>query len=278
METTRPDARQKRAAFRALHAEGCFVIPNPWDLGSARLLEQLGFPALASTSSGFAWSTGRPDYGIDRADVLGHLAALSAAVGVPINADFETGFADDPAGVHDSVTRGVATGVAGLSIEDRTLAGGLHEKGAAVERIRAARAAIDASGEDVLLVARAEVLLTDPTQVTHAIDKLIAFAEVGADCLYAPGLAKKEDIVATVRAVAPRPVNVLMATPRFTVAELADMGVRRISVGGALARVGWAALMRAAEAMKSGSFEGLAGAASGKELNELFARGMDAAR
>jgi 2-methylisocitrate lyase-like PEP mutase family enzyme len=261
---------EKRAVFRALHAEGCFVIPNPWDLGSARLLEQLGFAALASTSSGFAWSTGRPDYGIARDDVLAHLTALAAAVDLPVNADFETGFADDPAGVHDNVTTAVATGVAGLSIEDRTLDGGLHPLPFAVERVSAARAAIDASGEDVLLVARAEVLLTDPSQVTPAIDKLVAFAAAGADCLYAPGLATKEDIAAVVRAVAPRPVNVLMATPRFTVGELADLGVRRISVGGALARTGWGALLRAAEAMRAGSFEGLAGAASGAELNRMF--------
>jgi 2-methylisocitrate lyase-like PEP mutase family enzyme len=264
---------EKRSAFRALHESGCFVIPNPWDLGSARLLESLGFAALASTSSGFAWSTGRPDYGISRDDVLAHLTALSAAVDIPVNADFETGFADDPAGVAANVARAVATGVAGLSIEDRTLAGGLHDRAAAVERVRAARAAIDATGQDVLLVARAEVLLTDPTQVTNAIDKLVAFADVGADCLYAPGLANKEDIVATVRAVAPRPVNVLMASPKFTVAELADLGVRRISVGGALARVTWAALIKAAQAMQAGTFEGLAQTASGAELNRMFGGG-----
>jgi 2-methylisocitrate lyase-like PEP mutase family enzyme len=261
---------EKRSAFRALHETGCFVIPNPWDLGSARLLASLGFPALASTSSGFAWSTGRPDYGIARDDVLAHLTALAAAVDVPVNADFETGFADDPAGVAANVTHAVATGIAGLSIEDRTLDGGLHDHAHAVERIRAARAAIDASDSDVLLVARAEVLLTDPTQVRSAIDKLVAFAEVGADCLYAPGLATKEDIVAAVRAVAPKPVNVLMASPKFTVAELADLGVRRISVGGALARVGWGAVIRAAQALQGGSFEGFAGAASGGELNRMF--------
>jgi 2-methylisocitrate lyase-like PEP mutase family enzyme len=269
-EETMKTTIEKRATFRALHAEGCFVIPNPWDIGSARLLQHLGFGALASTSSGFAWSTGRPDYGIARDEVLEHLRTLAAAVDIPVNADFETGFADDPAGVHDNVAAAVATGVAGLSIEDRTLAGGLHDKAAAVERIRAARAAIDASGEDVLLVARAEVLLTDPSQVTAAIDKLVAFAVCGADCLYAPGLTTKDDIAAVVRAVAPKPVNVLMATPRFTVAELADLGVRRVSVGGAMARVAWAALIRAAEQMKNGSFDGLDGAASGAELNRMF--------
>lgn len=266
------DTRTKRARFRALHAQGCFVIPNPWDLGSARLLQQLGFEALASTSSGHAWTTGRPDYGVERDDVLNHLARLSASVDLPVNADFENGFASQPEGVAANVTLAIKTGVAGLSIEDSKPGGsGLHDKQLSVERIRAARQAIDQSGEDVILVARTEGMLADPEALSPAIDRLVAFAEAGADCLYAPGVKKKEDIAAMVRAVAPKPVNVLMWGPGLTVAELAELGVRRISVGGALARVAWGAMLSAAEAMKAGSFDGLASAVPGKRLNDLFA-------
>ncbi len=264
----------KRAAFRALHERGCFVLPNPWDVGSARVLERLGFVALASTSSGFAWTTGRPDYGVRRDDVLAHLASLSEAVDVPVNADFESGFARDADGVADNVTRVIATGVSGVSIEDTAFdeSGDLYDLPRSIERLRAARAAIDRSGHDVVLVARTEGLLHDPTAVPAAIDKLVAFADVGADCLYAPGLTKREDIAAVVRAVAPKPVNVLMSSPLFTVAELADLGVRRISIGGALSRVAWAAMFAAAEQLKAGSFEGLAGAMPHARLNETFER------
>ena len=268
------DVVAKRAEFRALHSQGCFVLPNPWDAGSARLLQNLGFKALASTSSGYAWTRGRPDYAVTRADVLQHLTSLCDAVDLPVNADFESGFASDPEGVAANVGLAVQTGVAGLSIEDRNVETphALYEKSFAVERIRAARAAIDQSGGDVILVARTEGLLSDPGAITPAIDRLIAFAEAGADCLYAPGVRGKADIAAMVRAVAPKPLNVLVIDPGLSVAELAELGVRRISVGGALARVAWAAVLATAEQIKAGSFDGLAAAASGKQLNDLFGR------
>lgn len=267
---------EKRVAFRALHAHGCFVLPNPWDVGSARMMQNLGFQALASTSSGYAWTTGRPDNAVSRDDVLEHLATLCASVDLPVNADFESGFADDPEGVAANVALCVETGVAGLSIEDRDgTPTGLYPKDLSVARIRAAHEAIDASGEDVVLVARTEGLLINPQALTPAIDKLVAFAEAGADCLYAPGVRDKADIAAMVRAVAPKPLNVLVMDPDVAVAELADLGVRRISVGGALARVGWGAVIAAAERMKAGSFAGLATAAPGKKLNDAF-RGWSA--
>jgi 2-methylisocitrate lyase-like PEP mutase family enzyme len=264
---------EKRAAFRALHRQGCFVLPNPWDVGSARLLQHLGFAALASTSAGYAWTTGRPDHAVTRADVLRHLATLCEAVDLPVNADYESGFAADPAGVAVSVELAVGTGVAGLSVEDRDteLAGfRLYETPLALERVRAARAAIDRTGEDVILVARTEGLLNDPAALAPAIDRLVAFAEAGADCLYAPGVREKVEIAAMVRAVAPRSLNVLVMGSGPSVAELAELGVRRISVGGSLARVAWGAVLAAAERMREGSFDGLAGGASGKELNDVF--------
>ena len=262
---------QHRAAIRALHAKGCFLLPNPWDAGSARLLQHMGFSALASTSSGHAWTAGRPDYAVTRDDVLAHLTLLCAATDLPVNADFESGFAEGPEELVTNVGLAIETGVAGLSIEDRKADGpGLYDLDAAVERVRAARMAIDRTGLDVILVARTEGLLSDPTAITPAIDRLVAFAAAGADCLYAPGVKKPEDIAAMVRAVAPRPVNVLMSGPGLSVAELAALGVRRISVGGALARVAWAAMQKAAEQMREGSFEGLANAAPGKALNDIF--------
>jgi 2-methylisocitrate lyase-like PEP mutase family enzyme len=261
---------EKRARFRALHDGGCFVLPNPWDIGSARLLQHLGFAALASTSSGHAWTMGRPDYAPSRDDVLAHLAQLCASVDLPVNADFESGFAAAPEAVAANVARAIAAGVAGLSIEDTKIeGGGLYDTGFAVERIKAACAVT--KDANVILVARTEILLHDSTQVTAAIDKLVAFAAVGADCLYAPGVTKREDIAAMVKAVAPKPVNVLMWGPGFTVAELADIGVRRISIGGALARVAWAAMLNAAEQIKAGSFDGLANVAPGRKLNDIFA-------
>ncbi len=261
---------EKRAVFRALHQQGCFVLPNPWDVGSARMLQHLGFAALASTSAGFAWAMGRPDNAVTRADVLQHLALLCDAVDLPVNADFESGFAAAPEGVAENVGLAIGTGVAGLSIEDRDdTPSGLYDLPFAVERIRAARAAVDRSGADVILVARTEGLLIDPAALTPAIDKLVAFAEAGADCLYAPGVRDKADIAAMVRAVAPKPLNVLMS-PGLGVAELADLGVRRISVGGALARAAWAAMLAAAEQIKAGSFEGLAGGTPSKRLNDVF--------
>ena len=266
--------RQKN--FRDLHRQGCFVLPNPWDRGSARLLQYLGFVALASTSSGFAWTMGRPDYAVTRDDVLSHLTLLCAATDLPVNADFEGGFADAPEEVAVNVALAIPTGVAGLSIEDRKLDGkGLYALDVAVERIRASRVAIDRSGQDVILVARTEGLLGDATALTAAIDRLVAFADAGADCLYAPGVQGKENIAAMVRAVAPKPLNVLMLGPGLSVAELADLGVRRISIGGALARTAWGAVLRVAEEIKEGSFAGLANAAPGKLLNGIFEAGRD---
>jgi 2-methylisocitrate lyase-like PEP mutase family enzyme len=263
---------ERRAEFRRLHQSGCFALPNPWDLGSARMLQHMGFKAVASTSSGYAWSTGRPDHGIGRGEMLEHLRSLCAAIDLPVNADFESGFARDAVGVAESVRLVIDTGVAGFSIEDhdREKKGRLYDLPTAVERIRAARAAIDRSGHDVILVARTEGLLADPGALKPAIDKLVAFAEAGADCLYAPGVKDKADIATMVRAVAPKPVNVLALRPWLTLAEFADLGVRRISVGGALARVGWRAMIDAAERMKSGSFEGLDGGIAGTEVNEIF--------
>jgi 2-methylisocitrate lyase-like PEP mutase family enzyme len=266
--------REKRAAFRALHCDGCFVIPNPWDVGSARMLQHLGFAALASTSAGYAWSTGRPDYAVTRADVLAHLTELCAVTDLPVNADFESGFAVEPEGVAANVQLGIETGLAGLSIEDRDTREpyGLFETGFAVERIKAARAAIDASGEDIVLVARTEGLLSDPTALRPAVDKLVAFAEAGADCVYAPGVRDKADIKTLVDAVRPTPLNVVMMRPGLSVGELAELGVRRISVGGALARVAWGAFVAAVEQIKTGSFDGLGSGLPGKQLNDVFGR------
>jgi 2-methylisocitrate lyase-like PEP mutase family enzyme len=275
MDTTiqRPSVTDKRRAFRALHQQGCFVLPNPWDVGSARMLQHLGFPGLASTSTGFAWASGQPDYAVRRAEVLWHLTALCRAVDIPVNADFESGFASDPEGVAVSVRLALDAGVAGLSIEDRNLDGApdeLYDVPEAVERVRAAREAIDSSRTDAVLVARTELLLIESSAIGTAIDKLVAFAEAGADCLYAPGVQKREDIAALVRAVSPKPLNVVMSAPGLTVAELADLGVRRISIGGALARVAWAAAIGAAEKIKGGSFDGLAGGTPGTRLNAMF--------
>jgi 2-methylisocitrate lyase-like PEP mutase family enzyme len=268
---------EKRGAFRRLHEDGCFVLPNPWDVGSARMLQRLGFAAVASTSTGYAWSTGRPDYGVSRDDALEHLTALSASVDIPVNADFESGFASAPDGVAESVTLAVKTGVSGLSIEDRDVDAieTLYDPAFAVERIGAARRAIDRAGGDVLLVARTELLFVEPGAVKGAIDRLVAFANAGADCLYAPGVRDPKDIAAMVRAVSPKPLNVLVLGAGPSVAELADLGVRRISVGGALARVAWTAMIGAARQMMAGSFAGLAGAMPGRELDTAFAEFTD---
>ena len=265
---------EKRAQFRRLHESGCFVIPNPWDVGSARALQSMGFQALASTSSGFAWSVGRSDNHVAVEDVLAHLTELSAGVDLPINADFEGGFADEPEPVARNVTRAVATGIAGLSIENSTGKSDrpLYDDKLAVERIAAARAAIDATGSGVVLVARCEGFLVGEADLSRTIDRLVAFAEAGADCLYAPGITDRDRVRALVRAVAPKPLNVLMPKPGLSVAELADLGVRRISVGGALARMAWAGFLHCArEIAEKGSFADFAGAASGGELNKLFA-------
>ncbi len=265
-------AAEKRAAFHALHSQGCFVIPNPWDAGSAKLLQHMGFSALASSSAGYAWTIGRPDYAVTRDGVLQHLAALCEAVDIPVNADFESGFASDPQGVADNVTLAIGTGIAGLSIEDRDLdtAPGLYDLKLAVERMRAARQAIDRSGEKVLLVGRTETMLGDPKALTPAIDRLVAFAEAGADCLFAPGVNEKADIVAMVRAVAPKPLTILVLRPGWNLAALADLGVRRVSVGGSLARAAWSGAFAMAEQLKAGTFDGLFGGVPSKQLNDIF--------
>jgi len=269
-----PTVAEKRKAFRALHASGCFVIPNPWDVGSARFLQGLGFKALASTSSGFAWSQGFPDNHVTREMALAHLRALVEATDVPINADFESGFGADPAGVADSVNRAVETGVAGLSIEDST--GNrdkpLYDLDEAVARVRAARGAIDKAGSDTMLVGRAECFLVGRTDLDEVIARLTAYSAAGADCLYAPGLGKPEQISAVVKAVAPKPVNLLIGAPMgITVKDAAALGVRRISVGGALARSAWGGFVRMAKQIADeGRFDGFAEAASGGELNKFF--------
>jgi len=232
------DLKAKRAAFRELHRAGSFVLPNPWDLGSLRRLEGLGFKALGSTSAGYAWSAGRQDGEMSRDEVLGHLRMLCAATDLPVNADFENGFADDAQGVAANVTLAVATGVAGLSVEDRT-GKELYETGLGAERIRAAREAIDRTGQDVLLVGRSEGFLIGRTDLDVTIKRLVAYAEAGADCLYAPGVKDISAIREIVKAVAPKPVNVLLMGPGMSVAELATAGVRRVSVGGTLAALAW---------------------------------------
>jgi len=272
---TRPTVQEKRAAFRALHAQGCFVIPNPWDVGSARVLESLGFKALASTSSGHAWSQGRADGTARREAVLEHLRMLVAATDLPVNADFESCYADDARGVAESVRLALDTGVAGLSIEDSTgdPQRPLRDIADAVARVRAARAAIDEAGGEALLVGRAENFFVGRADLDDTIARLRAYGEAGADCLYAPGIRTREQIAAVVQAVAPKPVNLLIGSAgELTVDDVAALGVRRISVGGALARVAWSAFLRAARTLAhDGRFDGFAQAASGAELNALFA-------
>lgn len=271
----RPSIADRRREFFHLHEAGCFVIPNPWDLGSACMLQHLGFRALATTSSGFAWSQARPDNGITREMALEHLRSLVAATDLPVNADFENGFAPDAAGVADNVRRAVETGVAGLSIEDSTgdAARPLFTIDEAVGRLRAARGAIDATGGDVLLVGRAECFLVGRPDLDETVARLKAYANAGADCLYAPGLKTREQIAAIVQAVAPRPVNLLIGwASDLTLADAAALGVRRISVGGALARAAWAGFLRAARSIASeGRFDAFAEAASGAELDAFFA-------
>jgi 2-methylisocitrate lyase-like PEP mutase family enzyme len=264
----------KRAAFRALHERGCFVLPNPWDVGSALMLQGLGFQALASTSSGFAWSSGHADGGSSREAVLAHLRTLCAATDLPVNADFESGYAADVDGVRESVRMAVATGVAGLSIEDSTgdAARPLRDIDEAVARMRAARAAIDESGGDTLLVGRAENFIVGRPDLADATARLRAYADAGADCLYAPGIHTREQITAVVEAVAPKPVNLLIgAASDWTVADVAAMGVRRISVGGTLARVAMHAFAASARAIaEGGTFDSFAGIMSNAELNGFF--------
>jgi 2-methylisocitrate lyase-like PEP mutase family enzyme len=269
-----PSPNEKRQAYRKLHESGCFVIPNPWDIGSARYLQHLGFKALASTSAGFASTIGLADNAVGRDDVLEHLRALCAATDIPINADFEGGFAHEPDKVAENVRLCVATGVAGLSIEDSTgdKAKPLYDLEQAVARIRAARAAIDKAGGDVIFTGRAECFLVGRPDLEEAITRLKAYAAAGADCLYAPGIRTREQIDAVVKAVAPKPVNLLMpGSLGLTVADIAVLGVRRISVGGTLARVGWGAMIRSAkQIMSEGRFDSFADVVPHPELNGFF--------
>ena len=260
-------------AFHRLHQSGCFVIPNPFDIGSARLLAGLGFKAIATSSAGFAWTIGRRDNEVSLDEVLGHLRAIAGSVEIPVNADFEDGFATEPAGVAANVTAAVATGIAGLSIEDSTgnAEKPLLDRSLAVERIAAARAAIDRSRTRVLLTARSEGFIAGRPDITETIGRLVAYADAGAECLFAPGLKTREDIAALVKAVAPKPVNVLVSTGFITVAELADLGVRRISVGGALARAAWTGFLAAAKDIaEHGSFDALGRAIPTPDMNKLF--------
>ncbi len=247
----------RSAAFRTLHESGCFVMPNPWDAGSARALERLGFAALATTSAGFAWTLGRPDNGVGLGEALEHLRAIAAAVRVPVNADFEGGFAVDPRSVKANVRLAAATGIAGLSIEDSTgdQTQPLYELELAVSRIRAAREAIDESGTGILLTGRSEGFVVGRPDLEETIRRLRAYAEAGADCLYAPRIDTVEQVIAVVEAVAPKPVNLLINAPFMTVAEATAIGVRRISVGGTLARTAWAGFLQAAtEIAATGTF------------------------
>jgi 2-methylisocitrate lyase-like PEP mutase family enzyme len=270
MPTTSTD---KRATFRKLHESGCFVLPNPFDVGSAKALAQMGFKGLASTSAGFAWTIGKADNRVTVDDVCTHLTALCAAVDLPVNADFENGFAHEAEKVAVNVARGVKTGVAGLSIEDSTgdAAKPLYDRAHAVERIKAARAAIDADKSGVLLTGRCEGFLVGRDDLAMVIDRLCAYAEAGAECLYAPGIKTREQIEAVVKAVAPKPVNLLIGASGLSVKQAADLGVRRISVGGSLARNAWAGFMRAAKEMaEQGTFTELAKGYPGAELNKMF--------
>ncbi|KQV57160.1 MULTISPECIES: isocitrate lyase/phosphoenolpyruvate mutase family protein [unclassified Caulobacter] len=229
----------RRAAFRALHAEGCFALPNPWDAGSAKRLEKLGFKALASTSAGMAWAMGKDDGQVTRDEVIAHLRYLCAVTDLPVNADFENGFAETPEGMAESVTLAIEAGVAGLSIEDWS-GTGLYDLPVAVERLKAARAAIDASGQDVMLVGRTEGYLRGTRDLAPTLERLKAYAAAGADCLYAPAVTDVDEIRAIVEAVAPKPVNVLFWGAQMSVESLGALGVRRVSTGGSLAAAAWA--------------------------------------
>ena len=280
MSSASPAQLSAVAAFRALHASGCFVLPNPWDVGSAVYLRHLGFKALATTSAGFAFTRAlSDDVGVVPRDaMLAHFREIVEATPLPVNADFQAAYADEPEGVAANVALCVATGVAGLSVEDATGDGAapLYERALAIERVKAARAAIDASGVPVVLTARCEAwLVGDESPARTSIDRLVAYAEAGADCLYAPGVRDPGEIEAIVLAVSPLPVNVLMSAPSegLSLARLEDLGVRRVSVGSALSRVAWGAFMRAAQALAAGSFDGLGDSVPFGEINEIFRPG-----
>jgi 2-methylisocitrate lyase-like PEP mutase family enzyme len=264
---------QKVDAFHRLHAEGCFVMPNPWDVGSAAALEAMGFEALATTSAGHAWTLGRADQGVLRDEALVHLRQIAGAVDVPVNADFERGFADDPEGVAANVKLAAATGIAGLSIEDSpgNADEPLYPFDLALERVRAARQAIDESGTDVLLTGRSEGFVAGRPDLEETIRRLQAYAEGGADCLYAPLIDTAEQVAAIVAAVAPKPVNLLVHRPFITVAEAAALGIRRISLGGTLARVAWAGVLSAVEEIADhGTFTRFAELPNNADVNALF--------
>jgi 2-methylisocitrate lyase-like PEP mutase family enzyme len=273
MPSARPSTADKRKTFRELHKSGCFVIPNPWNVGSARYLQGLGFKALATTSSGHAHSEGYPDGAQTMDDVLAHYRELATATDVPLNADFENGFADDPDGVAQNVTRCIATGVAGLSIEDSPQSNiPLYDFDAALARVKAARAAIDKAGGDVVFTARTEGFIRGRPDIDETIRRLKAFADAGADCLYSPGIKTREHIEATVKAVGGEAINFLNSGALgFTVSDIAAMGVRRISVGGSLARVAMHAFIKTAtEIANDGKFNGFAGLIGNAELNKFF--------
>lgn len=275
-----PSIADKRREFRRLHESGCFVIPNPWDIGTARYLQHLGFKALATTSLGYAFTQGFADGTVPRERMLSHIAEIASVADLPVNADFEGGYADDPEGVATSVVLCVQTGIAGLSIEDSTGRKDkpLYDFDLAVARIAAARAAIDRTDPAVLLTARTEGFIRGRPDLAETLRRLKAFAEAGADCLYAPGIRSREEITAVVQAVAPKPVNLLAGwAGDLTVTDIAALGVRRISVGGALARAAWGGFIRAARQIAlGGSFAGFCDAAPAADLNALF--GEDAGR
>ena len=274
MASARPSTADKRKTFRELHKSGCFVIPNPWNVGSARYLQGLGFKALATTSSGHAHSEGYADGAQSMDDVLAHYREIAEAADIPLNADFENGFADDPDGVAANVTRCIATGVAGLSVEDspNNSTTPVYDFDLALARVKAARAAIDKAGGDVVFTARAEGFIRGRPDIDDIIRRLKAFADAGADCLYSPGIKTREHIEATVKAVGGKAINFLNhGALGFTVSDLAGMGVRRISVGGSLARVAMHAFIKTAtEIAKDGKFDGFGGLISNADLNKFF--------
>jgi 2-methylisocitrate lyase-like PEP mutase family enzyme len=269
-----PSIAEKRATYRRMHESGCFILPNPWDIGTARYLQGLGFKALASTSAGFAFSLGLPDGAVSRDVMLAHFRELVAATDVPINADFEGGYADAPEDVAESVRLCIETGVAGLSIEDSTMdpAIPLYDFDLALARVRAARAVVDKAGGDVVFTARSEGFIRGRPDLDETIRRLKAFADAGADCLYSPGIKTREQIEATVKAVGGKAINFLNSGAfGFTVNDLAGMGVRRISVGGTLARVAMDAFIKSARAIATeGKFDSFAGIIGNQELNKFF--------
>jgi 2-methylisocitrate lyase-like PEP mutase family enzyme len=274
MNAVPPDVAARRRAFRKLHESGCFVIPNPWDAGSARYLERLGFKALATTSSGVAWAHGRADGSFTLEETLEYLRAVVGATSLPVNADFEAGYAPDPAGVARNVRLAIDAGVAGISIEDSTgePSDPLRDLPSAVVRMQAARRAIDESRTETLLVGRAENFFLGKPDLDDTLRRLRAYSEAGADVLYAPGIKTAEQISAVVKAVAPKPVNLLVGSAtQLTMREIEALGIRRVSVGGGLARAAWGGFMQVARQIaEEGRFDGFAGAASGAELNSLF--------